>query len=278
MSTLNPSTFDSLALVNSFYGPGATACWYLTCLSCLISWTLQPKKQTSDSITSDFIALVTFPTVAAAHLIPQVQNYPSQSSLEDQLSKQIHASMSASLTITETSLSLCIIILTFKRPQPCAEPLADADPEVLNVYRVANKEHDEQKNIHRISFLAILFLPLSLISDLDLVPSLSPSMARMIPTTGRSLVHEFFPETDTGIVELDQAVALLAGMTVLGFSLYSTADGLYKAWWEKERMARESAARRMVDSRARPAEWMRARKQQRQTQKFKPRSQKADFL
>jgi len=111
MSTSDPSTFDSLALVNSFYGPGATACWYLTCLACLILWTFHPKKQKSDSITSDFIALVTFPTVAAAHLISQVQNYPSQSSLDDQLAKQIHASMSASLTITETYLSLCIILL-----------------------------------------------------------------------------------------------------------------------------------------------------------------------
>jgi hypothetical protein len=83
MSAADPSTFDSLALVSSFYGPGATACWYLTCLSCLISWTIHPKKQKTDSITSDFIAAVTFPTVAAAHLIAQVQNYPDQASLGD---------------------------------------------------------------------------------------------------------------------------------------------------------------------------------------------------
>jgi hypothetical protein len=70
-------------------------------------------------------------------------------------------------------------------------------------------------------------------------------------------VHEFFPETDTGIMELDQAVALLAGITVLGFSLYSTADERYKMWWETEKRSRESAAQRTVDSRAQAAEWKR---------------------
>ncbi|KAH6708879.1 hypothetical protein BKA61DRAFT_696779 [Leptodontidium sp. MPI-SDFR-AT-0119] len=312
MSTSDPSTFDSLALVNSFYGPGTTACWYLTCLSCLISWTLHPKKQTSDSVTSDFIALAIFPIVAAAHLISQVLNYPSRSTLDDQLAKQIHASMSASLTITETYLSLYIvllvptvlirstkrivllaltglfcvasetyvffaipsirnkagifnrsfiidsiptlvvilglvfilvlmllyfIILTFKRPPPRAEPPPDADPEVLSAYRLANGEHGEN-NIRIFNFLTILYLPLAFVSAIfsmspiawDLVPSLARSLPRIVPTTGRSLVHEFFPETDTAIMELDQAVALLAGMTVLGFSLYSTADEWYRIW------------------------------------------------
>ncbi|KAN0095512.1 hypothetical protein V8E51_016223 [Hyaloscypha variabilis] len=339
MSTSDPSTFDSLALVNSFYGPGATACWYLTCLACLILWTFHPKKQKSDSITSDFIALVTFPTVAAAHLISQVQNYPSQSSLDDQLAKQIHASMSASLTITETYLSLCIILLapavlsqstkrivllaltglfcvasetyvffaipsirnkriftrsfiidslptlvmilglvfmlvlmllyfiflTFKRPPPRAEPRPDADPEVLIAYRLANEEHNVNSNILMLNLLTILYLPLGLFSGMfsmspaavDMLPSLAKRLARIVPATGKSLVHEFFPETDTGIMELDQAVALLAGMTVLGFSLYSTADERYKIWWEKEKRSRESAAQLMVERRAQAAEWRR---------------------
>jgi hypothetical protein len=111
MSAADPSTFDSLALVSSFYGPGATACWYLTCLSCLISWTIHPKKQKTDSITSDFIAAVTFPTVAAAHLIAQVQNYPDQASLGDRILQQDNASLSASLTINKTYLAICTVLL-----------------------------------------------------------------------------------------------------------------------------------------------------------------------
>jgi hypothetical protein len=60
---------------------------------------------------------------------------------------------------------------------------------------------------------------------------------------GRSLVDEFFAKTDTGIKELDQTVALLTGMTVLGLSLYSAADEWYKDWWEVEKKKREDAVR-----------------------------------
>jgi hypothetical protein len=105
------SPSDSLALVNSFYGPGATACWYLTCLSSLISWTLHPKKRTADAITNDFIVLATFPTVASAHLITQIRSWPSELSVDDETLEQMRASLAASLIITETYLSLCIILI-----------------------------------------------------------------------------------------------------------------------------------------------------------------------
>jgi len=150
---------------------------------------------------------------------------------------------------------LYFIVLTFKRPEPRAEPPPDADPEVQSIYRLANEAHDGQNNkIRTLTYITILYLPLGFISGMfsispavmDLVPSLAPSLARIVPTRGRSLVHEFFPETDISIMDLDQAVALLVGMTVLGFSLYSTADEIYKAWLEEEKKARESAARRRV--------------------------------
>jgi hypothetical protein len=102
---------DSLALVNSFYGPGATLSWYLTCLSCLISWTLHPKKRLADTITGNLITHVTFPTVASAHLITQIRSWPPESSVNEQTLAQLRASLAASLTITEIYLSLCIILL-----------------------------------------------------------------------------------------------------------------------------------------------------------------------
>lgn len=46
-------------------------------------------------------------------------------------------------------------------------------------------------------------------------------------------------------MELDQAVALLAGMTVLGFSVYGAADEQYRRWWETERARREEDARQI---------------------------------
>jgi hypothetical protein len=308
MTSTNSSTPDSLALVNSFYGPGATACWYLTCLSCLVSWSLHPKKRESDSVTADFIALVTFPVVAAAHLISQVHDYPPQSSMDHEVLEQINAAISASLTIAETYLILCVILLVpnilirspkrilllaltgifcfateaylfftipsirnvrgifhrsfiidslpllvmtlsivvyltgilflfiyvvfiCQRPPTLAEPAQGADPEVADTY------HRTRTELHmaKVAFLTYLSLPFALISAGGSVSPIlrDTTMQRM------SLVNEFFPETNTGIMELDQAVALLTGMTVLGLSLYSAADQWYRDWWEVEKKRRD---------------------------------------
>ena len=62
--------------VSRLYGPGMIACWYFTVAACLLSWTLHPTKRRSGSIDADFIVLLTFPAVAAAHLISQVHTYP----------------------------------------------------------------------------------------------------------------------------------------------------------------------------------------------------------
>lgn len=47
---------------------------------------------------------------------------------------------------------------------------------------------------------------------------------------GDHLAHHIMPHTNTSVYDLDQAAALLAGMTVLGFSLYSAADSHYQMW------------------------------------------------
>ena len=51
--------------------------------------------------------------------------------------------------------------------------------------------------------------------------------------------HDLIPKSNTSIKELDQKVALLAGATVLGFSLYSTANAYYQAWRAKTRVTTE---------------------------------------
>jgi hypothetical protein len=47
-------------------------------------------------------------------------------------------------------------------------------------------------------------------------------------------------------MDLDQAVALFAGMTVLGLSLYRAADARYKRWWVEEKERREETARQRI--------------------------------
>jgi hypothetical protein len=55
-----------LALVSSLYGPGNLVCYFLLLLSVLVSWTINPKSASDDSITNDFIAVLSLPTIAAA--------------------------------------------------------------------------------------------------------------------------------------------------------------------------------------------------------------------
>jgi hypothetical protein len=315
------SSSDSLALVNSFYGPGATACWYLTCFSSLISWTLHPRKRTADAITTDFIALATFPSVASAHLITQIRSWPSESSVNDETLEQMRASLAASLIITETYLLLCMILIlpglftrvpkrlyllavtvifcvlseTYlylalpsirnapgvfersfiinslpllvlilvlasilvilllayiyvlwdrSRPKPNPEPPLGAVSDTEDNYGPADMPLE-------VTGLVFFALPLMVVQFglsgsppiFDFLSLVKMYQEKKTNWTGRrNFIDEFFPRTETSIMDLDQAVALLAGMTVLGFSLYSTADARYKRWLAK----REETARQRV--------------------------------
>ena len=58
-----------LGKVNALYGPGTVGAWYLTVLAVFISWSLHPEKRSSDSISLDFITVLTLPAVACGHLL-----------------------------------------------------------------------------------------------------------------------------------------------------------------------------------------------------------------
>jgi len=61
------SPIERFVLVSSLYGPGNVACWYLLIFSVLVSWTVNPSSRQNDSITNDFIAVLTLPAVAVGH-------------------------------------------------------------------------------------------------------------------------------------------------------------------------------------------------------------------
>lgn len=316
--TMPPS--DSLALVNSFYGPGATACWYLTCFSCLISWTVNPKKRTADAITNDSIAMITFPCVGSAHLISQVCNWPSEMIDEDTLG-QMRASLSASLIIVETYLALCVILLlpglfsrvpkrlsllgttgilcvvsesylyvalpgirhapgVFERSfiidslitlvlviglasilagllllyifflisRSRNDPAMGIENEFEDDFGLSNKPRETRM----LTFLSLPFMVISFCAScwsllLDFLLMIKSHQKASPDWTGRrSLIDEFFPKTEASIMDLDQAVALFAGMTVLGFSLYSAANTRYEIWVIEEKKKREEVARQRV--------------------------------
>ena len=55
--------------INGLYGPGAMLGWYLTLAGCIISWTIHPRRRSTDSIHPDFVAFLIVPLAAAAQAI-----------------------------------------------------------------------------------------------------------------------------------------------------------------------------------------------------------------
>ena len=67
-------------------------------------------------------------------------------------------------------------------------------------------------------------------------------------------MRDLFPRSNASIRDLDQAVALLGGATVIGFSPNRTADARYRAWFDRARARQEHRALAMVRFRATIAE------------------------
>jgi hypothetical protein len=93
----------------------------------------------------------------------------------------------------------------------------------------------------------MVFLPISFILSIVPMPidvlSASPSgLSSWLQAVGTRLVQDSFPRTSVSIKELDQAVAVLAGATVMGLSLYSAANAQYRRWWNKTQSSMQSQA------------------------------------
>ncbi|ETI24416.1 hypothetical protein G647_03785 [Cladophialophora carrionii CBS 160.54] len=104
---------ERYALVSSLYGPGTIACWYLTILSVLVSWTLHPRKRTSGSIDVDLVAILTLPTVAAGHLISQISRLmPGKLSrgIEANRFAQSIAAIEAPFSVIESFMAISVIL------------------------------------------------------------------------------------------------------------------------------------------------------------------------
>jgi hypothetical protein len=145
-------------------------------------------------------------------------------------------------------LAYIYLLLRRSQPEPIAEPPPGTDSDTEGGYGLANNPPEAIG----LTYLALPFMLLALGGSgsspiLDLLLLVKFYWEKKTIWTGRrSFVDEFFPRTEASIMDLDQAVALLAGMTVLGFSLYSAADARYKRWWEEEEGSREETARQRI--------------------------------
>ena len=78
-----------------------------------------------------------------------------------------------------------------------------------------------------------------------------PSQLRLrVATASAHFVQELFPHSSISIKDLDQTVALLAGTTVLGFSLYSAATDAHYQKWRARAEAVESIELEQLRARA----------------------------
>ena len=102
---------DHLALVSSLYGPGNVIGWFLVVTGCLVSWTLHISRRRSGSIDANFIAAISFPVMAAGHLIAQIQQYPKDEHLcvhvEDANLQAKAYAIEASVVILDSAIPAC---------------------------------------------------------------------------------------------------------------------------------------------------------------------------
>jgi len=99
----------SLSLVSSQYGPGVVACWCLSLLSVLISWTIHRKYRNSDSLDLDLLAAVSYPSVAAADAMSKLIHYPHDfSSFDDADLAEVQY-----IRALQAPLSVCNLFLDF---------------------------------------------------------------------------------------------------------------------------------------------------------------------
>ena len=120
MSDFDDNRFE---LVSSLYGPGTTGCWYLTVLSCYISLAAHPTKGTSGSIDADLIVVLTFPAVAAGHVLVQTRSFPpfdGDAVAQSQITKLVSA-LEASLNVTENFVALSVILLLVAIIRKCVK-------------------------------------------------------------------------------------------------------------------------------------------------------------
>ena len=296
MSSTEATQVDKYDLVSSFYGPGAVGGWYLAALACVISLSLHPRKRSRDSITADLIAVLTFPTVAAADLITQVRSYPK----EGTTSTQNAASIQATLIVIEGFLYVDVILFGLavgfgcvKRPcllatvglfcfstdcyvyfSPFVDPgigqqldglfmwyfatlstvilwLSSGICAALSLvlifflvfpYRllaspserdVEATRRDWVRDFARSRGLTVFEIIIMVVGPIPFIIFFPVFSTASVDFPSQSIftkiAHDMIPTSNTSIKELDQAVALLAGATVLGFNLYSIADTYYQA-------------------------------------------------
>jgi len=135
-----------------------------------------------------------------------------------------------------------VAIFYVKRPQAVRTitigPRTDSEANAAAHLAQAERDLLQGTEALWLTMMSIVLLPLTFFGTIapvsfDLVILLSNSSP--IRALINRLVCDLLPRTDVSVKELDQAVAIFAGTTVLGFGIYGAANSRFKHW--QERMA-----------------------------------------
>jgi hypothetical protein len=328
--------------VSSLYGPGTIGCWYLIILSCFVSWLLNPKKRRSGSVDSNYIAVLTLPTVAAGHLVSQIRDYPGSKRemmvTTDPILRRLIASIEASLNVTETFMAFSVVLvlvavwfkcfkraffaalvglfcfasegyvffsagiregnkgnfsrlflINFKwllaavfallvacfvssigllgtfylwppvtrldqetttmhraRSQISVTPIpAYGDPRMVVLHRQAIVDSEQ---LRLITLVTLFYLPFGMMTTMgvNLIPAFQAArdlvLSDAVKVFAAHIFENVFPRSSASLKDLDQVVALLGGVVVLGFSIYSAADVCYQKWRKAAQVPQENIA------------------------------------
>lgn len=266
---------------SSFYGPGAVGCWYLTLLSCLVTWTLSPKGRLRDSIDINLVAVLTYPAVAAGDVILRMHK---MSGLDDKT--EVVKSLTAPLWTTCLFAKIGFLPLfisglqAHKRRAHILCILWNFNVTIFAIGSDYSVSHTDDGNaifldklpFHSVNVMiagciaivtayglqavrkfrchrtkleigCIISIPIGVLGIFMNKIHISPNLAKGAISGSDSMEASHIksplvisqqlsqylrPRTATSIKDLDQAVALCAGATVLCHSIYDAASAGYE--------------------------------------------------
>ena len=135
------------------------------------------------------------------------------------------------------ALSLIALFFSMRPHQPRPRP---SERDVEATRNGSKRAFEQSRSAMAIAVIAWVFGPLAFVSSTyplssNVVMWAQPPFVLWICTAASRIAHDLIPTSNTSVKELDQAVALLAGASVLGLSLYNTADTYYQAWLSNTR-------------------------------------------
>ncbi len=121
--------------------------------------------------------------------------------------------------------------------------------------RFQRLEMNHNRHLHFVTIVSTLFLPLSFVASLGPIfwhstwdhskTSTEVSLGERVKEFAVRFARYFFPRTACFITDLDQAIAAVAEVTALRFSIYSVTKAYHKIWTAAENWADIELVRRI---------------------------------